>query len=152
MFFKWLNPDWQHRKAPEEFSKSPWSLHIGSFLKTHFINPPEVRGQVDRWRIYGQDNVGAKVSKCIIWVNRKIAQIAPISTSGPNSRNEKHIQALNADRNPNQGIISTGREVSTLWVGEAQKRLWPNWIEPGRKDWNNRQNRCEQVEMRFALV
>ena len=34
------------RKASKGNSGSPWSLHIGSFWKTHFINPPEVRGQV----------------------------------------------------------------------------------------------------------
>jgi hypothetical protein len=27
---------------------STWSLYIGSFWTTHFINPPEVRGQVVR--------------------------------------------------------------------------------------------------------
>jgi hypothetical protein len=35
-------------KAPKRKSKSPWSLHIGSFWKTHFINPPEVHG---RWLV-----------------------------------------------------------------------------------------------------
>jgi hypothetical protein len=38
----------EKRKAPKESSKSPWSLHIRSFWKIHFINPPEVRGQVVR--------------------------------------------------------------------------------------------------------
>ena len=35
-------------KAPKGISESPWSLHIGTFWKTHFINPPEVQGQVVR--------------------------------------------------------------------------------------------------------
>jgi hypothetical protein len=38
----------QRKKAPKGKSESPWSLHIGSFWKTYFINPPEVRGQVVR--------------------------------------------------------------------------------------------------------
>jgi hypothetical protein len=29
------------RKAPKGKPESPWSLHIGSFRKIHFINPPE---------------------------------------------------------------------------------------------------------------
>jgi len=32
------------KKAAKGNSKSPWSLHIGSFWKTHFINPPEAVG------------------------------------------------------------------------------------------------------------
>jgi hypothetical protein len=36
------------RKAPRGNSESPWSLHIGIFWKTHFINPPEVIGRVIR--------------------------------------------------------------------------------------------------------
>jgi hypothetical protein len=36
------------RKAPKGNSESPWSLHIGIFWKIHFINPPEVQGQVGR--------------------------------------------------------------------------------------------------------
>jgi hypothetical protein len=35
-------------KAPKGKSESPRSLHIGAFWKTHFINPPEVQGQVVR--------------------------------------------------------------------------------------------------------
>jgi hypothetical protein len=35
----------QRRKAPKGNSESPWSLHIRSFWKTHFINPPEVKDQ-----------------------------------------------------------------------------------------------------------
>jgi len=35
----------QRKKTPKGKSESPWSLHIGSFWKTHFINPPEVQGQ-----------------------------------------------------------------------------------------------------------
>jgi hypothetical protein len=38
----------QRRKAPKGNSESPWSLHMRSFWKTHFINPPEVQGQVVR--------------------------------------------------------------------------------------------------------
>jgi len=33
-------------KAPKGKSESPWSLHNGSFWKIHFINPPEVKGQI----------------------------------------------------------------------------------------------------------
>jgi hypothetical protein len=39
------------RKAPRGKSESPWSLYIGIFWKIHFINPPEVRGQVVRLKI-----------------------------------------------------------------------------------------------------
>jgi hypothetical protein len=60
-------------KAPKAKSKSPWSLHIGTFWKTHFINPPEEQGQVLRWVNYGRDNYDAKISKTPISVNRKIA-------------------------------------------------------------------------------
>jgi len=60
-------------KAPKGKSESPWSLHIRSFWKIHFINPPEVRGQVVSWLNYGKDNCDAKVSKSPISVNRKIA-------------------------------------------------------------------------------
>jgi len=38
----------QKRKAPKGNSESPWSLHIRSFWKIHFINPPEEQGQVVR--------------------------------------------------------------------------------------------------------
>jgi hypothetical protein len=43
----------QRKKAPKAKSESPWSLHIGSFWKTHLINPPEVHVQVFRLLIYG---------------------------------------------------------------------------------------------------
>jgi hypothetical protein len=43
----------QRKKAPKGNSECPWSLHIRSFWKTHFINPPEVHGQVVRLLIYG---------------------------------------------------------------------------------------------------
>jgi hypothetical protein len=42
----------QRKKTPKGKSESPWSLHIGSFWKTHFINPPEVQGQVFRLLTY----------------------------------------------------------------------------------------------------
>jgi hypothetical protein len=32
------------RKAPKGNSESLWSLHIRSFWKNHFINPPEALG------------------------------------------------------------------------------------------------------------
>jgi len=35
-------------KAPKGKSETPWSLHIRTFWETHFINPPEVQGQVFR--------------------------------------------------------------------------------------------------------
>jgi hypothetical protein len=41
------------KKAPKGNSESPWSPHIRSFWKTHFITPPEVHGQVVRLLIYG---------------------------------------------------------------------------------------------------
>jgi hypothetical protein len=40
--------DNENKKAPKEKAESPWSLHIGAFWKTHFINPPEVHGRVVR--------------------------------------------------------------------------------------------------------
>jgi hypothetical protein len=36
----------QRKKAPKGSSESPWSLHIRSFWKIHFINPPEAQTQV----------------------------------------------------------------------------------------------------------
>jgi hypothetical protein len=60
------------KKAPKGNSESPWSLPMRSFWKTHFINPPEVRGQIVRFLIYGKRNNDAKVSKSPIWVNKKI--------------------------------------------------------------------------------
>jgi hypothetical protein len=68
----------QRRKAPKGKPKSPRSLRIRSFLKIHFINPPEVQGQVFGLVFYQQDNDGAKISKSPIWVNRKIAEIVPV--------------------------------------------------------------------------
>jgi len=62
----------QKKKAPKGYSKSPWSLHIGSFRKVHFINPPEVHGQVVGLVVQGQDKDGNKIPKFPIWVNRKI--------------------------------------------------------------------------------
>jgi len=32
------------RERPQRDINSPWSLHIRSFWKTHFINPPEALG------------------------------------------------------------------------------------------------------------
>jgi hypothetical protein len=40
------NQERKKRKAPRGKSEFPWSLHIRSFWKTHFINPPEVQSQV----------------------------------------------------------------------------------------------------------
>jgi hypothetical protein len=38
---------WERKqKAPKGSFESPWSLHIRFLWKTHFINPPEVGGQV----------------------------------------------------------------------------------------------------------
>jgi hypothetical protein len=51
---------------------------MGTFWKTHFINPPEVHGQVVRLLIYGKVNCDAKVSKLPIWVNMKIAECVPL--------------------------------------------------------------------------
>jgi hypothetical protein len=62
------------KQAPEGKSKSPWSLYIRYFWKTHFINPPEVRDQVVRLVFYGEKKDNAKVSKSPIWVNRKITE------------------------------------------------------------------------------
>jgi hypothetical protein len=80
------------KKAPKGKSESPWSLHIGSFWKTHFINPPEVRARVVEQLINRWNDEDAKVSKSTILVNGKIAEIVPISAHGRNSRNEKYIQ------------------------------------------------------------
>jgi hypothetical protein len=49
------------RKALKENSKSPWSLHIGSFWKVHFINPPEVRGQVVGFTEIGKGTINNKL-------------------------------------------------------------------------------------------
>jgi hypothetical protein len=38
---KWVK---KVKKAAKGFFESPWSLHIGSFWETHFINPPEALG------------------------------------------------------------------------------------------------------------
>jgi hypothetical protein len=40
-------------KAPKGNYDSPWSLHIGTFWKIHFINPPEVHGRLFKMLIYG---------------------------------------------------------------------------------------------------
>jgi hypothetical protein len=64
------------RIAPRGKSESPWSLHIGSFWKIHFINPPEVQGQLARL-IYGWENVDAKVPRSPSWVNRKMQGNVP---------------------------------------------------------------------------
>jgi hypothetical protein len=42
----------QKKKPPGGEGKFPWSLHIGAFWKIHFINPPEVQGQVVRLFFY----------------------------------------------------------------------------------------------------
>jgi hypothetical protein len=55
-----------------------------SFWKIHFLNPPEVRGQVVRVLIYGEYKDEAKVSKSPISVNRKIEE--------SNSEGEFHPQ------------------------------------------------------------
>jgi hypothetical protein len=51
------------RKAPKGKSESPWSLHIRSFWKIRFINPPEGQDQVVDLLIYGKDSDDAKLSK-----------------------------------------------------------------------------------------
>jgi hypothetical protein len=35
----------EEKKAPKGTSESLWSLHIRSFWKIHFINPPEIQGR-----------------------------------------------------------------------------------------------------------
>ena len=57
--------------------ESSWSLHIKSFWKIHFINPPEVQGQVVSLLIYRWDNDDPKVPKFPNWLNRKIAEYVP---------------------------------------------------------------------------
>jgi hypothetical protein len=56
---------WTHitsiKKAPKGSSESPWSLHIRSFGKIHFINPPEEQGQVVGLLISWKENGDAKV-------------------------------------------------------------------------------------------
>ena len=42
----------QKGEAPKGKSESVWSLHMGSFRKIHFINPPEVEDQVVDLLIY----------------------------------------------------------------------------------------------------
>jgi len=70
-------PNFSDKKAPKGKSESPWSLHIRSFWKTHFINPPEEQGRVVRRLSYGKENDDVKVSKPPVSVNRKIAQSVP---------------------------------------------------------------------------
>jgi len=65
---------------------------MGIFWIIHFINPPQVQGQVVGLLIYWQENDDAKVSKPLIWVNRKIAGYVPLYAIGQNSKNEKYIQ------------------------------------------------------------
>jgi hypothetical protein len=65
------------KKAPKGSFKSPWSLHIRSFWKTLFINPPEVQRHVVRLLIYERNIDDDKVSKSPIMVNRKIAEYMP---------------------------------------------------------------------------
>jgi len=60
------------KKAPREKSKVPWSFDMRSFCKIHFINPQEVQGQVVGSFIYWWGDDAAKLSKSLIWVNRKI--------------------------------------------------------------------------------
>ena len=59
------------RKAPKGKSESPWGLHIRSFWKIHFINPPDEQGQAVR----SKGMVGCD--------DRKIAQ---------NSQNRKDVK------------------------------------------------------------
>ena len=49
-----------------------------------------IQGQVVRLLFYGQDNDDPKLSKLPIWVNKKIAEIVPLSVLGKKSRNEKY--------------------------------------------------------------
>ena len=65
------------RKAPEGNSESPWSLHIRSFWKIHFINPPEVQGQIVSFLFYWWENDNPKVPKSPIRVNKEIAGYVP---------------------------------------------------------------------------
>ncbi len=64
------------RKGSKRILEPLWSLHIGIFWEIHFINLPEVQGQVVGLLIYGKDSNDAKVSKSSIRVNNKIAQIS----------------------------------------------------------------------------
>ncbi len=49
--------------APKGKSESPWSLHLGSFRKILFINPPEVKAQIIDLLIYRKKNEDASYSK-----------------------------------------------------------------------------------------
>jgi hypothetical protein len=80
------------KKAPKGSFKSPWSLHIRSFWKTLFINPPEVQRHVVRLLIYERNIDDDKVSKSSISVNGKVAEYTPISATGRNSRYKTYIQ------------------------------------------------------------
>jgi len=53
----------QKGEAPKGKSESVWSLHMGSFWKIHFINPPEVEDQVVDLLIYEKNSSHGKVSK-----------------------------------------------------------------------------------------
>jgi len=66
------------KKAPKGSFKSPWSLHIRSFWKTLFINPPEVQRHVVRLLIYERNIDDDKVSKSYNSVNGKVAEYVPL--------------------------------------------------------------------------
>jgi hypothetical protein len=67
------------KKGSKEIANFLGAYCMGIFWKIHFINPPEVQGQVFCVLIYGLDDDGAKVSKFPIWVNIKIAENVPYS-------------------------------------------------------------------------
>ena len=63
----------ENKKAPRVI-QNPQSLHFGSFWKTHFINPPNVKGQVITLLDQRRDVDGAKLSKPLISVNNKLTE------------------------------------------------------------------------------
>jgi len=87
----------------------PWRLHIRSFWKIHFINPPEVQGQVVKLFVYGWKNDDPKISKSPISVNGKIADIVPLGNL-PNAR----IFSMNDSHYDNFGILINSRNIARL--------------------------------------
>jgi hypothetical protein len=51
------------KKAPKGYLNPPGAYCMGIFWKIHFINPPEVRGQVVRLKIKRTDYDGQKIDE-----------------------------------------------------------------------------------------
>ena len=84
---------------------------MGSFWEFHFIDPPEVQGQVVGPLIYGLENDDAKVSKSSIWVNGKSRSTCgeyapPLLKSSATRHLSGENSSLSAVRSPGRGRAS----------------------------------------------